>query len=106
MPGTPASILAVDDADPRIAHYVLVEIALPQPACEQRDRAVQAALAIRDRPVHDIQARNAKETRNRRRETHDAIDEKSILVTSKSAQEHTMTPPGSHTRTHERAARR
>src|SRR3546814_19455399 len=60
---------------PRIAHYVLVEIALSQPACEPRDRAVQDALALRDRPVPEIQARNEKEKRSRRRDTDDAIAE-------------------------------
>src|SRR3546814_2474044 len=98
MPGTPASILAVDDADPRIAHYVLVEIALSQPACEPRDRAVQDALALRDRPVHEIQDRNEKEKRSRRRDTDDAIAEESLLVLGKSDQETTLTSPGGYDR--------
>src|SRR3546814_16752226 len=105
MPGTPASILAVDDADPRIAHYVLVEIALSQPACEPRDRAVQDALALRDRPVHVIQDRNEKEKRSRRRDTDDALAEESHLVLGKSDQETTLTSPGGHDTRHVSSAR-
>src|SRR3546814_11625829 len=81
---------------PRIAHYVLVEIALSQPACEPRDRAVQDALALRDRPVHEIQDRNEKEKRSRRRDTDDEIAEESHLVLGKTHQKTTMTSTGSY----------